>query len=74
MGVVSNDGAGHHSNAGVETGCTSLSIQVSRNKIWMMLFSPKAFQVGTGRDSGVSFGVHAGKVGDDEKIGTAKKR
>ena len=30
--------------------------------------------VGMGRDGGVSFGVHAGKVGDDKKIGTTEKR
>ena len=37
------------------------------------LFSPKAFQVGVSGDSGVSFSVHADKVGNDEATGKTNK-
>ena len=38
----------------------------------MMLFSPKAFQVGTGRNSGVGGLGHAGEVAKEKAIGKAK--
>ena len=74
MRVMSNDGAGHHSNTGVEMGCSSLSFWVSRNKVWMALFSPSTLQIGMSGDYSVGLVVHVGKVGDDEKIGMTEER
>ena len=74
MRVAIDDGAGHHSNARVEMGCSSLSFQVSWNKAWTVLLSPLALQISTSGDYGVGLVVHIGKVGDNKKIGTAEKR
>ena len=46
--------------------------RMGQNKVWMTLFSPKAFQVGTSGNSGVGFSVHTGEMGDDETIDKAK--
>ena len=40
----------------------------------MMLFGPEAFQVGVSGNGGVGLVIHAGKVGDDKKIGMTEKR
>ena len=74
MGIASSDGTGYHSNAGVKTSCTSLSLQVSLNKVWMVLFGPLMFCIGTSGDYGVGLIVHAGKVADDEEVGVTEKR
>ena len=71
---MSSDCTGHHSNAGVEMGCTSLSFWVSSNKVQTVLFSPSMFHIGVSGDYGVGLVVHAGKVGDNEEIGAAEKR
>ena len=34
-----------------------------------MLFSPKVFQVGTSGNNGVGVSIHAGKMGDDARVG-----
>ena len=36
------------------------------------MFSPKAFQVGTGRNSGVGDFGHTGKVTEEKTVGKAK--
>ena len=74
MGVTSNNGVGHHSNARVETGCSSLSFWVSQNKVRMALLSPSMLQIGMSGDYGVSLVVHVDKVGDEKKVGTTEKR
>ena len=74
MGVTSNDGVRHHPNARVETSLASLSFQVSWNKVWMVLCSPLTFHIGMSGDDGVDLIIHAGKMGDNEKIGVAEKR
>ena len=74
MGVVGSDGMGHHSNTRVEMGCSSLLFWVSWDKVWTALFSPSMLQISMSGDHSVGLVVHIGKVGDDEKIGTAKKR
>ena len=65
---------GHHSNAGVEMGCSSLLFWVSRNKVWTALLSPSTLQIGMSGDYSVGLVIHVGKVEDNEKIGTAEKR
>ena len=40
----------------------------------MMLFGPEVFQVGASGNGGVGLVVHAGKVGDEEEIGTTEER
>ena len=52
----------------------SLLFQVSWNKVWMVLFSPSTFHIGTSGDYGVGLVVHVVKVGDNKEIGTAEKR
>ena len=44
------------------------------NEVWMMLFSPLMFHIGTSSDYGVGLVVHVGKVGDDKKIGTTEEK
>ena len=48
--------------------------RISWNEARTMLFGPKAFQVGISRDGGVGLIIHAGKVGDNEEVGTTKER
>ena len=74
MEVTGNDGMRHHPNAGVKTGCTSLSLWVSVDKVWMALFSPLMLHIGASSDYSVGLIIHVGKVGDEEEIGTAEKR
>ena len=45
---------------------------MSWNKVWTTLFSPKAFQVGTGRNSGVGGLGHAGKVYNEKAVDKTK--
>ena len=63
---------GYHPNARVELSHSSSMSRMGRNEGWMMLFSPKVFQVGASGNSGVGVVVHTGKVGDDETIGKVK--
>ena len=72
--ITGNNGMRHHSNPGVEMGCTSLSFWVSRNKVRTALFGPSSLHIGTGGDYGIGLAVHVGEVRDEEEIGTAKKR
>ena len=74
MWITGRSSVGYHPNARVKLSHTSLMNRMGRNERWTTLFSPKVFQVGTGRHGGVSFSVHTGKVGNDEEIGTAEKR
>ena len=74
MWVTSNDGARHHSNTRVKTGCSSLSFQVSWNNVRTALFSPSTFQIGASGDYSVGLVIHVGKMGDNEKIGTTEER
>ena len=74
MWIAGRSSTGYHPNARVKLRHASLMSRMGRNEAWTTLFSPKVFQVDTGRDGGVSFGVHAGKVGDDKKIGMTEKR
>ena len=71
---MSNNGAGNCSNAGVETGCSSLLFQVSQNKVQTALLSPLMLQIGMSGDYGVGLVIHIGKVRDDKKVGTTEKR
>ena len=72
MGIASSDGVRHHSNTGVETGCTSLSFRMSPNKVRMVLFSPLTFHIGTSGDYSVGLIVHAGEVREEKAVGKAK--
>ena len=72
MRIAGGSGAGYHPNTRVESIHTSLMRRMSRNKVQMTLFSPEAFQVGTGRNSGVGAFRHTGKVTKEEAIGKAK--
>ena len=73
MGVTGNDGARHHPNAGVEVSHSSLSLWMSPNKVWVVLFSPLTLHISASGDYGVGLVIHVGKVGDEEEIGTAEK-
>ena len=46
--------------------------RMSWNKVQTMLFSPKVFQVGTGRNGGVGGLGHTGKVTDENAVGKTK--
>ena len=69
---MSNNNVGHHSNTGVETGCSSLSFRVSWNKVRMALFSPSTLQIGTSSDYGVGLVVHVGNVMNAPPLGLRK--
>ena len=69
MGIAGGSGAGYHPNTRVESGHTSSVHRMSWDKVRTMLFSPKVFQVGTGRNSGVCGLRHAGKVYDEKAVG-----
>ena len=47
---------------------------MSWNKVWMMLFSPKAFQVSAGRNGGVGGLGHTGEVTDENAVGKTKSK
>ena len=74
MGIAGGSGAGYHPNTGVESGHTSSVRRMSRDKVRTMLFSPKAFQVGVGRNGGVSGLRHAGKVDNEKAVDKAKSK
>ena len=46
--------------------------RMSWNKVQTTLFSPKVFQVGTGRNSGVGSLKHTGKVTDEKAVDKTK--
>ena len=46
--------------------------RMSWNKVRTTLFSPKAFQVGTGRNSGVGVLGHTGEMTDKNAVGKTK--
>ena len=46
--------------------------RMGQNEARTTLFSPKAFQVGMGRNGGVGDFGHAGKVTDEKAVGKAK--
>ena len=72
MGIASSDGMRHHSNTGVETGCTSLSFRMSPNKVRTVLFSPLMFHISMSGDYGVGLIIHAGEVREEKVVGKAK--
>ena len=45
---------------------------MSRDKVWTTLFSPKAFQIGAGRNGGVGGLRHAGEVDDEKAVDKTK--
>ena len=45
---------------------------MSQEKVRATLFSPKAFQVGMGRNSGVGDLGHTGEVTDENAVGKTK--
>ena len=47
---------------------------MSWNEVQMTLFSPKAFQVGTGRNGGVGGLRHAGEMADENAVGKTKSK
>ena len=63
---------GYHSNARVKSGHASSMSRMSWNEVRTTLFSPKAFQVGTGRNGGVGGLGHTGKVTDEKAVGKTK--
>ena len=69
MGIAGGSGAGYHPNTGIESGHTSSVRRMSWDKVWMTLFSPKAFQVGASRNSGVCDLRHAGEVYNEKTVG-----
>ena len=74
MWITSRSGAGYHPNPGVKLGHTSSMSRMSRNKVRMMLFCPKAFQVGAGRNDGVGGLGHTGEVTDEKAVGKTKSK
>ena len=72
MGVTGNDGVGYHPNTGVKTSHTPLSLWMSTDKVWMMLFRPLTFHISTSGDYGVGLIVHTGEVTEDKTVGKAK--
>ena len=74
MQIAGGSGVGYHPNTRIETSHTSLMRGMSRNKVQTTLFSPKAFQVGTGRNSGVGGSRHTGKVTEEKTVGEAKSK
>ena len=73
MQITGGSSAGYHPNTRVKLSHTSSASRVRWNEVRATLLSPKAFQVGMGRNGGVSFGVHADKVGNDKAAGKANK-
>ena len=72
MQITGGSSMGYHPNAGVKSSHTSSMSRMGQNKVRTTLFSPKVFQVGMSGNSGVSFSVHTGEVGNDESVGKAK--
>ena len=73
MWITGGSSTVYHPNAGVKLSHTSSVSGMGWNEVRTTLFSPKVFQVGMGGDSGVSFGVHADEVGNDEAAGKTNK-
>ena len=73
MQITGGSSAGHHPNTGIKLSISSSVGRMGQNEVQTMLFSPKVFQVSTSRNGGVSFGVHADKVGNDEAAGKTNK-
>ena len=74
MGIASGYGTRHHSDTSVETSCTSLSFQMSPNKVQAALFSPLTLHIGTSGDDSVGLIIHAGEVRDEKAVGKAKSK
>ena len=74
MWIAGRCGAGYHPNTRIELSHTSSMHRVSRNEVRVTLFSPKAFQVGTGRNSGIGGLRHAGEVADENAVGKTKSK
>ena len=63
---------GYHPNAGIKLSHPSSVSRMGWNESQMMLFSPKALQVGMSGNGGVGVVVHTGEVGDDKTVSKAK--
>ena len=72
MQIAGGSGVGYHPNTGIESSHTSSVRRMGRDKVQMMLFSPKAFQVGTGRNGGVGGLRHAGEVDNEKAVDKTK--
>ena len=73
MWITGGSSAGYHPNTGIKLSHPSSVSRMRRYKRRMMLFSPEVFQVSASGNSGVSFGVHADKVDNDEAVGKTNK-
>ena len=73
MRITGGSSMGYHPNARIKMNHSSSVSRMRQNEVWMTLLSPKAFQVSTSGNSGVSFNVHAGKVGSNKTVGKTKK-
>ena len=73
MQITGRSSKGYHPNSGIKSSHPSSVSRMRQDKRQTTLFSPKAFQVSVSGDSGVSFGVHADKVGNDEAMGKTNK-
>ena len=72
MRVMGNDGVGYHPNTGVKMSHTPLSLRMSMNKVWTVLFRPLTFHVGASGDDGVGLITYTGKVTEEKTVGKAK--
>ena len=72
MQITCQSGMGYHPNPRVKSSHTSSMSRMRQDETWTTLFSPKAFQVGTGRNSGVSDFGHAGEVTKEKAVGKAE--
>ena len=72
MRITGRSGVGYHPNTGVKSSHTSSMHRMSRDETRMTLFSPKAFQVSTGRNSGVGDFRHTGEVTKEKTVGKAE--
>ena len=73
MRITGGSSTGYYPNTRIKSSHSSSARRMRRNKVQATLFSPKTFQVGMSGNSGVSFSVHADKVGDDEGAGKTNK-
>ena len=73
MQITGGSSMGYHPNAGIKASHPSSVSRMRRNEVQTTLFSPEVFQVGVSGNSGVSFGVHADEVGNDEAAGKTNK-
>ena len=72
MRITGQSGAGYHPNTGVKLSHTSSISGIGQDKTQTTLFSPKAFQVSVGRNSGVGDFRHTSKVTEEKAAGKAK--